>query len=67
MATAKVVTMAKLLSPQKKNTVKIKVPHKKHKSRSKIIVEDFDSKKKTDITGLVSETPIDGLEVEEIT
>ena len=60
-ATAKIITMSKILSPKKKITKqtkpmsKAKVSHKKQRRRSKIIVEDYDSKKVTDITALVSD------------
>ena len=54
--------MSKLLSPKKniikqtKITSKAKVSHKKQRRQSKIIVEDYDSKKVTEITNLVSDT-----------
>ena len=44
---------------------KAKVLHKKQCRRSKIIVEDYDSKKITDIKDLVSDTPNEELEVED--
>ena len=53
--------MSKLLSPKKriikqtKLMSKPKVSHKKQRRQSKIIVEDYDSKKVTDITALVSD------------
>ena len=53
--------MSKMLSPKKtiikqtKITSKAKVSHIKQRRQSKIIVEDYDSKKVTDITALVSD------------
>ena len=61
-ATAKVITISKLLSPKKKHSSKTKVSHKKQRRRSKIIVEDYDSKKITNITDIISEPPADDLE-----
>ena len=57
-ATAKVLTMTRILSPPKKKTQsKGKHKHKKERRRSQIIVEDFDSKKITDITDIVTHDP----------
>ena len=64
-ATAKVITMSKIFSPKKKHSSKAKVSHKKQRRRSTIIVEDYDSKKITDITDLVCDPP-DNLEGEDI-
>jgi hypothetical protein len=54
--------MSKMLSPKKKIikqtkiTGKAKFSHKKQRQQSKIIVEDYESKKVTDIKALVSDT-----------
>ena len=64
--------MSKLLSPKKKIikqtkiTSKAKVSHKKQRRQSKIIVEDYDSKKVTDITALVSDAADEDFDWDEI-
>ena len=60
-ATVKVITMGKILGPNKKHTSNGKVLQLKQRRRSTIIVEDYDSKKITYITDLESD-----LEVEDI-
>ena len=55
-ATAKVITISKIMSPKNKLSSKTKVSHKKQRRRSKIIVEDYDSKKITNITDIIGET-----------
>ena len=54
-----------MLSPRKKKTTRANITHKKQRRKSKIIVEDYDSKKVTDITDLVSDTPNDYIESDE--
>ena len=55
-ATATVISMSKMLSPRKKKPTRANIKQKKQRRKSKIIVEDYDSKKVTDITDLVIDT-----------
>ena len=54
-----------MLSPRKKKPTRANIKPKKQRRKSKIIVEDYDSKKVTDITDLVSDTPNDYIESDE--
>ena len=64
-ATATVLSMTRILSPRKKKPTRANIKHKKQRRKSKIIVEDYDSKKVTDITDLVSDTHDDYIESDE--
>ena len=63
--TATVLKMTKLMSPKKKKPSKAKGVHNKERRKSKIIVVDYDSKKVTDITNLVSDIPASELQYED--
>ena len=53
-----ILAMTNVLRRKKKYRTNMK-PNKKHKKKSKIIVEDFDSKKVMAVTNLLIDTPSD--------
>ena len=64
-ATVKVLSMANILSPSKKNSTRKRSKHTRQRRRSKIIVVDYDSKQMTDITELVTDAPTEESEHQE--